>query len=128
MSQSVCMLHHPIQLSAVGIGVFPSVKNARVIWAGIRGHTDLLENLAVQLNKALNEQLGLKLEKRRFSPHLTLVRVKQKIAPAKMVQLLEKFTEDQSDKFFVSDLNLFKSELKANGAIHSKIFSVPIIK
>ena len=113
-----------IELNCSGLGVFPSVKKARVLWAGILGNTDILENLAKELEQQLHVQLGIKREKRRFSPHLTLARVKGNVHPKKIIGLMRKFEDTHSDSFQVSEINLFKSELHASGARHDKIFSV----
>ncbi len=75
-------------LSASGIGVFPSAKNARVIWSEIRGQTDVLEKLANRLELILFEDMGIKKENKRFSPHLTIARIRQVVFPKTMVKLL----------------------------------------
>jgi 2'-5' RNA ligase len=118
--------HIPVHtLSAAGIGVFPSVKNARVIWSGTRGQTDVLETLANHLEISLFKELGIKKDNRRFAPHLTLARIKHPIFPKKMVRLLQEFKDVQSDAFLVSEVKLFQSELTGSGVVHKLIFSAP---
>ena len=112
-------------LYASGIGVFPSVKKARVIWSGTRGQTDVLEKLANRLEVILFEDMGIKKENKRFSPHLTVARVKKPIFPKTMIKLLQEFKDFHSEEFFVSEIKLFQSELSSSGAIHKTIFSVP---
>lgn len=112
-------------LSTAGIGVFPSVKNARVIWSGTRGQTDVLETLANHLEISLFKELGIKKDNRRFAPHLTLARIKHPVFPKKMVRLLQEFKDVQSDAFLVSEVKLFQSELTGAGAVHKLIFSAP---
>lgn len=123
--------HHtrPIILSAGGIGVFPSVKNTRVVWCGVGGQTHHLATLARELNRGLKAHLGLKQEKKRFSPHFTLARIikKQRVPPEKMVALMQKFSNRQSENFDVSQIKLFKSELKSTGAVHTELFSISIL-
>ena len=115
-------------LSSSGIGVFPSVKNARVIWSGIRGQTDLLEKIVIRLETFLFEDMGIKKENKRFSPHLTVARVKSPVSPKKMIRLLQEFKEFSSEDFWVSDIQLFQSELTSSGAIYKLIFSAPFDK
>ena len=115
-------------LSVSGIGVFPSVKKARVIWSGTRGQTDILGKLANRLETILFEDLGIKKGNRRFSPHLTLARIKQPIFPKTMIRLLQEFKDSFSDDFFVSEIKLFQSELTSSGAVHKIIFSAPFIE
>ena len=114
-------------LSASGIGVFPSVKKARVIWTGTRGQTDVLEKLVNRLEDIFSEDMEIKKENRRFSPHLTLARIKQPIYPKTVIKLLQEFKDFQSDDFVVSEIKFFQSELISSGAVHKIIFSVPLI-
>jgi 2'-5' RNA ligase len=37
--------HHPISISAGGMGVFPNVKRPRVLWTGIHGETERLADI-----------------------------------------------------------------------------------
>lgn len=108
-------------LSASGIGVFPSAKNARVIWSEIRGQTDVLEKLANRLELILFEDMGIKKENKRFSPHLTIARIRQVVFPKTMVKLLYEFKDFKSEDFLVSEIKLFQSELKPSGAIYKTI-------
>ena len=112
-------------LSASGIGVFPSVKNTRVIWSGTRGQIDILEKLASRLESILFEDLRIQREKRRFSSHLTVARIKQPVYPKKMIKLLQEFENSCSDDFLVSRIKLFQSKLTSTGAVHKTIFCVP---
>ncbi|MBC8441166.1 MAG: RNA 2',3'-cyclic phosphodiesterase, partial [Deltaproteobacteria bacterium] len=49
-------------LYASGIGVFPSVKNTKVIWSGTRGQTDVLEKLVNRLEDIFFEDTEIKRE------------------------------------------------------------------
>lgn len=113
-------------LSASGIGVFPSIKHPRVIWSGIRGQTDVLGLLAAHLDRQLFDSLNIPIENKRFSPHLTLVRVKGAVDPRTMVQWIQEFENIHSPEFRVSDIRLFKSDLNPSGAIHYQLGSIPL--
>jgi 2'-5' RNA ligase len=114
-------------LFASGIGVFPSVKNTRIIWSGTRGQTDILEKLVDRLEHSLFKNMGIKKENRRFSPHLTMARIKQPIHPKIAIKLLQKFEKFHSNDFVVSDIKFFQSKLLSSGAIHKNLFSIPFI-
>ncbi|MBU8910060.1 MAG: RNA 2',3'-cyclic phosphodiesterase, partial [Desulfobacterales bacterium] len=70
-------------LSAKGIGVFPSIKKSRIIWAGIqsdmKGQASSLEHIHSLLDENL-EKAGFKKDKKKFSPHITLCRLKQPVS------------------------------------------------
>ena len=128
MTESARVIKDPITLSASGIGVFPSVKNTRIVWCGTQGQTHHLEKLALQLNSSLNDCFGLPMEKKRFSPHLTLARTKQKIPPRKMIGLMQALSGRHSEDFNISFIKLYKSKLTSSGAVHTEIFSASIGK
>ncbi|MBC2703156.1 RNA 2',3'-cyclic phosphodiesterase [Desulfobacula sp.] len=108
-----------------GIGVFPSVKKARVLWSGTKGQTNVLEKLVTRLEAVLFEDMGIEKENKSFSPHLTVARIKKSIFPKRMIKLIQEFKEFHSEDFFVSEIKFFQSELTPSGAIHKLIFSVP---
>jgi 2'-5' RNA ligase len=70
---------------------------------------------------------GIKEEERAFRPHLTLGRFKK---PGKrqteLEQLLAKYRELPSPVRTLSDLVLFRSDLKPGGAVYTKMTSWPL--
>lgn len=115
-------------LSASGIGVFPSVKKTRVIWAGTRGQTDILETLVKELDAILFKELAVKKEEKRYSPHLTIARIKRPIPPKTAIKLLQKFKDFHSSDFIVNQIKLFQSRLAPTGAVHTQLFSASLKK
>jgi 2'-5' RNA ligase len=63
-----------ISISVRGVGSFPDAQRPRVFWAGVEGGNALLK-LAQSTEQAL-ATLGVPVETRTYSPHLTLARVK----------------------------------------------------
>ncbi|WP_300457970.1 RNA 2',3'-cyclic phosphodiesterase [Desulfobacula sp.] len=110
---------------ASGIGVFPSIKNARVIWSGTKGQTDVLEKLATRLEDTLTRDLGFKREPGKFFPHLTLARIKKPVCAKTMARLLQAFKNIRSDDFSISEITLYQSKLTSSGAVHKFLFSAP---
>ena len=84
----------PLALSVKGIGVFPSIKNARVLWTGLSGEIEILVNLQQNLEAQL-VNLGLKKENRPFKAHLTLGRIKKRVDPAQLQRPTLKVSGDQ---------------------------------
>ncbi len=56
-----------LTLTATGLGAFPNVRKARVVWSGIQGQTRRLMDLATQLDKHL-QSIGIPVQSRPFSP------------------------------------------------------------
>ncbi|MCP3899949.1 MAG: RNA 2',3'-cyclic phosphodiesterase [Desulfobacteraceae bacterium] len=115
-----------LSLSTKSIGVFPSVKKPRVVWSGIKsdikGQTNPLETIHSLLESHLTKQ-GFKKEKNQYFPHITLCRIKQRISEKHISQVLEKYSDIESDTFLVKQITLFKSKLTSSGAVHTKLFS-----
>src|SRR5207244_1645031 len=61
----------PIALAAAGLGGFPSLRSARVLWAGIAAGVPELARLAAAIDRALTP-LGFPPEGRPFRVHLTI--------------------------------------------------------
>ena len=97
-------------------GVFPSPKKARVLWAGIDDPRNSCGNLAAGIDTALGA-LGFEREKRPFSPHLTLARLREP-APAPQAFL---DAEIECIRFEVCRFILFRSVLNPSGAIYTPL-------
>jgi 2'-5' RNA ligase len=68
----------PFDLSVLGAGVFPATSRPRVVWADVREPTGTLLRLFELIEEATGS-IGWKRERRGFSPHITLGRVKGNI-------------------------------------------------
>ncbi len=112
-----------VTMAAKGIGVFPDVRRPRVIWAGLNGQLEILANLQQTLDAHLAD-LGFPRETRAFKSHLTLGRVKGKIASARMNAAIDKLKEFESEPFEINRVILFKSELRPTGAVYTKVHRI----
>ena len=110
-------------LFAKEIGVFPNIRRPRVIWAGLNGQLEILKNLQQTLDGHL-AGAGFAKETRAFKGHLTLGRVKGKIASARMKTAIDQLKGFESESFEIREIVLFKSELRPTGAVYSKVQSV----
>jgi RNA 2',3'-cyclic 3'-phosphodiesterase len=102
------------------MGAFPSLKSPRVLWVGIEDQGGQLVKLQNQIEKEM-ANLGFEEEKRAFSPHLTLGRIRS----PKGKNELAKYLLDERERVFgeikVDRVILFKSELKPTGAIYTAL-------
>jgi len=117
--------HAPISLAAKGIGAFPDINRPNVLWVGIKGQIDML----IQLQKSLEDQLekiGFSRENRPFKGHLTLARVKKQLDRTKLITAIKKYKELESEPFIADNIILFKSDLKSNGAVYTKLISISL--
>jgi len=117
--------HAPLSLSVKGVGVFPSIKRARVIWAGLKGDTHGLIGLQRQLEENL-KPIGFPKEGRAFKAHLTLARIKDRIDTKKLADAMAGFGNLESKSFTSDKIVLYKSVLKPTGAVYTKLRSVNV--
>jgi len=118
---------NPFYLSLSGVGVFPSIERPRVLWAGVSGDTDFLSRLHRQVQKEL-AQLGFEPEKRPFSPHLTLARVRSPQGFSAFMERSEKLA-GKHGKFGTAkivSLDLMLSELGSKGPEYFVLARIPL--
>ena len=109
-----------------GIGTFGGIRNPRVIWAGIDGDIERMDEFRDKLLKN-SVDFGVKIEKRKFKPHLTLARFKKKkMAGSNLESILLEHNKTESPFTKLKELSFFKSQLKQEGAIYTKLKSFPL--
>ena len=118
----------PFQLGLGSLGVFPNIAKPRVIWMGLAGE---LEQLRL-LQEAVEEQtlfLGFSRDKRGFTPHLTLGRVRSSLSAPKREMLSRAIKTNffaSSLSWQVREVNLIHSILTPEGAIYRKLGNVSL--
>jgi len=119
----------PFEISVGNMGVFPNFSRPRVIWLGVEDKGKL-SSLQRHTERAAR-QIGSAPEKRRFSAHLTLGRVKQDIrseARHQIRQVVEENSGLELGNIHVDTIHLFQSELKANGAVYRSLYQINLEK
>ncbi len=102
-------LDKPIKCKIIGLGAFPNIKAARLVF--LRIESEELKELAEKVRKIVNS-LGFKFDYE-FKSHITIVKFKEKLE----LQDLEKFTAS----FSVPSFYLMQSVLSATGTLYSKL-------
>ena len=110
----------PITLRAAGLGAFPSRRKPRVIWIGMEGEVQRLTRIQARVENAL-EPLGFVREKRPFRPHLTIGRVKDRRKLQALIDAMAELKIPEFDSFDVTEIILYKSDLRPTGAIYTKL-------
>jgi 2'-5' RNA ligase len=112
--------HGSARVRVDGLGVFPSLRRAAVLWAGVRDESRVLTKLAAGLDDVL-EELGWDREKRSFTPHVTLARFRR---PQRM-GALPKLPSGAPD-FDIDSLTLYRSRLHPKGSRYEVIGRFPL--
>jgi 2'-5' RNA ligase len=109
------------------LGVFPSYSMPRIIWVGIDQNEQMLQ-LVKMINRS-TEQMGYPTEKRPFSAHVTLGRVRNDVSADKLraIGSLVKSNENCIiGSQYVREVCFFQSRLTPQGSIYTKLFTVPL--
>ena len=102
-------------LELSGAGEFGG-KNPRALWAGVKSN-DALLHLQRKAETAL-QRIGLEPEPRKYSPHITLAKLKSPPRD-KVVQFLTHAALFAAGPFPVTSFVLFSSHLTPNGSIYN---------
>jgi len=116
----------PFHLEISGLGAFPSIRQARVLWVGIGGEVDKLSRLQKNIDSAL-AALGFAKEERPFVPHLTLARIREGASPPErrsFGELVGSTTFEDKYHVEVEAIRLMRSQLTPAGAIYTCLSAV----
>ncbi|MEK6303119.1 MAG: RNA 2',3'-cyclic phosphodiesterase [Acidobacteriota bacterium] len=105
------------EIEVGGAGCFPSAKSPGVFWVGLTAVPDLLSQLHVLIEEELASE-DFPREARRFSPHLTIGRVR---LPKNANQVAEALiaTDFEPETFRATEVIVMRSELKPTGSIYT---------
>jgi 2'-5' RNA ligase len=115
----------PLNLTVQGMGAFPGIKRARVLWIGLGGQIEALQLLYSSIEDEL-AGLGLPREKRGFKAHLTLARMKGRLAPQKLLEAVQALGDYEPRPFRARQLILYKSDLRPQGAIYTPMVEISL--
>jgi 2'-5' RNA ligase len=122
----ICLMYDVFDISLKGLDCFPHMRKPRVVWVGLDGD---LERMS-RFRDALQERLvpfGIKEEKRGFKPHLTLGRFrKPRRTSSEELELLSRYGNVTSSTCSLTELGLFRSELKPGGARYTRLGVWPL--
>jgi len=101
-----------------GVGVFPNLRYAKVIWAGIQKGEEELGEIFGQLEPRLR-LLGFAPDTKGFSPHLTIARVRSGRNKSELTTSVTEMNAFEFGKVKAESLRLKKSVLTPKGPIYS---------
>ncbi|MBK9316877.1 MAG: RNA 2',3'-cyclic phosphodiesterase [Acidobacteria bacterium] len=123
---SVANKIQPFRLELSHPGVFPNLRNPRVIWVGLKGNMEPLAILQTGIDEAM-EKLGFECENAAFRPHLTIGRVKGNRNVREMLAISEMYLMPPIS-FEIKDFVLFKSELMQGGSKYTILSRFPFLE
>jgi len=100
-----------------GFGVFPNLNYPRVVWIGIEEGKEQLKVLSEKVESSLIP-LGFPKEKRPFTAHLTVGRVRSAKNKNQLISIIEEKKNIEIGKQRVEKIYLMQSFLKPTGPIY----------
>lgn len=104
-----------------GVGAFPTKRRPRVIWVGVKRNENLMIELKSQFDRLL-KSIGYQTEKKDFTPHATIARVRRVLDGNKLSMNLDSLSETDIGMMSVEEFTLMKSTLTPSGPIYEIIW------
>jgi 2'-5' RNA ligase len=107
------------------LGAFPKLNFPRVIWIGIKKGAENVLNIASELEEKLSK-IGFPKEKRSFSGHISIGRVRSNKNRLQLIEAVNKINEANQKETYtqlVKNITLFKSTLTPQGPIYEALFT-----
>ncbi len=117
--QEVAKRSIPFRLTYKGLGVFPDVKKARVLWIGVSKGSEKLKSLAKTVER-MNARVGIPPSPKGFVPHLTVCRIKRYDRKV-LTNLLNKYRTIEFGEEEVKSIALISSTLTSVGPIYTVV-------
>jgi 2'-5' RNA ligase len=117
----------PFTLKIGGLGAFPSIQRAKVLWLGVNDESGC--NALARLQAAIEHgiiDLGFAPEDRAFSPHLTLARIRERDAAMQLASTLATERERLVGSMRAESVVLMRSQLRPDGAVYTPLVEVPL--
>jgi 2'-5' RNA ligase len=116
----------PFSMAVGGIGGFPAAGRPRVVHVDVREPGGALVRLQQNVETALAEAVGLKKERRRYVPHITLGRVRRQGRCGPVDELARALETQQFGTVDVGQFVLMRSDLRPEGAVHTPLGHFPL--
>ncbi len=114
-----------IPLHIHNVGFFPNPHSPRIFWCGIEAPG--LAELAGDTDRA-TAALGIESEKRAYSPHLTLARIKEKVNLQPLRERVAARASLDFGSFEAGGFFLYRSQLRPSGSVYTKLAEFPLSK
>ncbi|MFA5311119.1 MAG: RNA 2',3'-cyclic phosphodiesterase [Candidatus Omnitrophota bacterium] len=115
-------------ITIANLGAFPGLNDPRVIWAGIKEGDRNIRRIVSLIEESL-EKIGIAKDKRGFSCHITLGRVKSLINKRLFnarVKEINGTLANEKIKFNAEKVTVFKSNLRRGGPVYEALKEIAL--
>jgi 2'-5' RNA ligase len=114
----------PFEIELAGVGTFPTVGSARVIWLGIARGAEGLARLHDEVDARL-APIVFETEDRPYRAHLTIARFRTP-APARVREIIAGVGAVNMGRCAIEQVTLYRSQLSPKGAIYTPLVHAPL--
>jgi 2'-5' RNA ligase len=118
--------HRAIELTIEGIGCFPNIRRPRVVWIGVGQGSEAVAALHDGLERSLLELGCYRREERRFTPHITLGRIRGEKPMDPLTAVLLKKQDYKAGAGRVGEVLVMSSELSPRGSVYTVMSRAPL--
>ncbi len=124
MLQAEAASQQAMVISIGGLGAYPKVRRPRVIWVGVEAPAEFMA-----LQRGIDAQvarMGYSRDRRPFSAHLTIGRVSRNATTQEIRKIGDVLNSHKIGYLGVArirSVHLFRSDLKPDGAVYTKLFT-----
>jgi 2'-5' RNA ligase len=122
----VCGRHQPFPAAIQTVGCFPNPRRPRVVWVGVGEGAPELVALHDDLERPLMKLGCYRREERRYTPHVTLGRIRGERPAAALAAALNRQANWQGGVTEVREVRVLSSELTPQGPIYTVLSRAPL--
>ncbi len=115
---------NPFKITIGGVGAFPNKRRPRVVWIGVMENGKQVQDLKLEIDSLLSN-IGYQLERRKYTPHATIARIRHVKDSDKIASNLEEVADELIGTMIISGFKMMKSTLTPTGPIYDTMWSVP---
>ncbi len=112
-----------VTVTLAGTGFFPNGRRPRVAWIG--GEAEGAAEVVASV-ESVTEEMGWARERRRWTLHLTVARLRTPWSPESVETFLRWGRGYREEPFACRELVLFSSDLGPGGAVHTALRRIPL--
>lgn len=121
-----CKQLMPFTIDIEGVGCFPNPRRPRILWIGVGEGAEELVTLHDALEAPLLDLGCYRREERKYTPHLTLGRVKSDRPSDDLAGILAKQTAWHGGTVPVDEVLVMSSELRSSGPVYAVLSRAPL--
>jgi 2'-5' RNA ligase len=113
----------PFEIKVARVGSFPNRRRPRIIWIGVDNNASEIISLKNEIDSSLLE-LDYQPEKRKYTPHATIARVRHVKDSKRIADNLENLADEVIGIMTVTKVNMMKSTLTPSGPIYEVLWQI----